>query len=67
MLKRVGLNVLLLDWSSDYLTNMQQRVVIPGEHQIGSLSGLAYLKDQLSAHCYSYHTLTTLFSINNHI
>ena len=30
MLKRVGINVLLLGWLSDYLTNMQQRVVIPG-------------------------------------
>ena len=28
MLKRVGINVLLLGWLSDYLTNMQQRVVI---------------------------------------
>ena len=30
MLKRVGINVLLLGWLSDYLKNMQQRVVIPG-------------------------------------
>ena len=30
MLKRVGINVLLLGWLSDYLTNMQQRFVLPG-------------------------------------
>ena len=29
-LKRAGINGLLLDWLSDYLTNRKQRVVIPG-------------------------------------
>ena len=29
-LKRAGLNGLLLDWLSDFLTNRKQRVVIPG-------------------------------------
>ena len=29
-LKRAGINGLLLDWLSDYLTNRKHRVVIPG-------------------------------------
>ena len=55
-LKRAGINGLLLDWLSDYLTNRKQRVVIPGVHLIGSLSELAYLKDLFLAICYFYYT-----------
>ena len=57
-LKRAGINGLLLDWLSDYLTctNRKQRVVIPGGDQIGNLSELEYLKDLFSVHCYFYYT-----------
>ena len=55
-LKKAGLNGLLLDWLSDYLTNRKQKVVIPGAHLIGSLSELAYLKDIFSAQCFFYYT-----------
>ena len=42
-LKMAGINGLLLDWLSDYLTNRKQELSFQGAHLIGSLSELAYL------------------------
>ena len=58
-LKRAGINGLLLDWLTDYLTKRKQRVVIPG--------GTSDWKFVKAGHFCFCCILMTLFSIYSHV
>ena len=62
-LKMAGINELLLDWLTDYLTEL----LFQAEPLIGSLLKLAYPKVPFWDHFCFYCILMTLFSIYSHV